>query len=576
MVERFDRSFFRTGSGIARIGTGSLGGKAQGLASIAATIAQRLPAGRFPGITVEIPRATVLATDVFEAFMEQNGLWEPACSGLADARIAHLFQCAALPARWAGDLRAIAGEVRVPLAVRSSSLLEDAMFRPFAGVYATKMIPCHQPSPDARFRALVEAVKFVWASTFFADARRYRAAVGAADRDERMAIVIQEVVGERRGERFYPTISAVARSWDCYAHGRGDPEDGVALLALGLGKTIVGGGRAWSFSPASPRRPAPFNGLGDMLANTQTRFWAVRMSDPREHDPLREDEYLVEADLAAADYDGTLRFVASTLDATSGRVVPGVGLPGPRLLDFGSILRFDEPPLNDVLRALLAACREKLGADVEIELAATLDRAAGVPARVGLLQVRPMVASGEGIEVPEALLADPRAIVASPRVLGHGQRQDLRDVVYLRPETFDRARTREMAAEIEGIAARLAAAGRPWVLIGFGRWGTSDVWFGVPVTWSQIAGTCALIEAPLEGADTDPSQGSHFFHNVTSFQVACFTLGRGAGYRLDWDWLLAQPVRTETPFVRHVQPEAPLTLRVDGRSGRGVILRHGD
>ncbi|MFH1469456.1 MAG: PEP/pyruvate-binding domain-containing protein [Pseudomonadota bacterium] len=574
MTERFDRSFFGAGSLITRIGAGALGGKAQGLATVCEAIAAGLPPERFPGVTVDIPRFTVLTTAVFEAFMEANALWGPATSGLPDDRVAHLFQRAEFPARWVGDLRALAREIRAPLAVRSSSLLEDAMFRPFAGVYGTKMIPNHQPSEDERFRRLLEAVKYVWASTFFADARRYRAAVGAADGDERMAVMIQEVVGQRHGERFYPDLSAVGRSWNCYACEGMLPEEGVVDLALGLGKTIVGGGRAWSYSPAAPGRPPPFNNQRDMLQNTQRTFWAVRMSNPAQHDPLREDEYLVEAGFEEADYDGTLRFVASTLDASTGRLVPGVGIRGARLLDFAPLLKIADIPLNDVLRALLGACSDLLGCPVEIELAATFEPRAGLPARVGLLQVRPQVAPGEGETVPPELLESPEAVIASPRVLGHGRRGDLQDIILVRPEVFDRARSREIALEVEAANARLVAAGRPYVLIGPGRWGTSDEWFGLPVTWGQIAGARVIVETPLEGADSDPSQGSHFFHNVTSFQVAYFTLRASPGYRLDLDWLLSRPAAWESPFVRHIHLAEPLALCVDGRSGRGVLLRH--
>jgi hypothetical protein len=575
MTLRFERSFFGSESLVTTIGQGAIGGKAQGLVTVASTVREAMPPERFPGVTVGIPRFTVLTTELFDAFMERNELWELPWSALRDDRIAAAFLRGELPPCWLGDLRAISDEVKVPLAVRSSSLLEDALFRPFAGVYGTKMIPNHDPSPDVRFQKLVQAIKLVWASTFYADARRYRVSVGAPDRDEKMAVMIQEIVGHRRYDRFYPSLSGVARSWNYYALGRGRPQDGVVDLALGLGKTIVDGGQVWSYSPARPTAPPPFNGLNDMLRNTQTSFWAVRMSKQESHDPIREDEYLVRGDLAQAEYDDMLRFVASTVDLRSGRTVPGTGVAGARLLDFAPLLRWGEVPLNDSIQALLSACEQKLGTAVEIELAATLDRRQGTPAALGLLQVRPMVVSGEGVDVPAELLSRELAVVASDSVLGHGRRADITDIVFVRPSDFVRERTHAIALELERVNEELVRAQRPYLLIGFGRWGTSDPWAGIPVSWGQIAGARVIVEAPLTGVDPDPSQGSHFFHNVTSFRVTYFTVRSRKPCNLDWRWLEAQPTVSRGEHVSHIRLPDPLEVRVDGNTGRGVILRHG-
>ena len=352
------------------------------------------------------------------------------------------------------------------------------------------------------------------------------------------------------------------------------PEEGIVHLALGLGRTIVDGGLVWSYSPARPTAPPPYNGLGDMLRNTQTAFWAVRMARLESHDPVRADEYLVQGDLALAEYDDMLRFVASVVDLPSGRMVPARGQPGPRLLDFAPLLRWGSIPLNDLIRALLAACEDKLGMAVEIELAGNLHRREAIPAYLGLLQVRPMVVSHEGVDVPEQLLASPLAVVASDSVLGHGRRTDIADIVFLRPADFHRGRTAQVARELEQVDAVLTAGRRPYLLVGFGRWGTSDPWAGVPVTWGQIAGARVIVEAPLEGVDSDPSQGSHFFHNVTSFQVAYFTMRSRAPCAVDWEWLEAQPTLWRGRYVSHLRLSDPLDVRVDGKSGRGVILRH--
>ncbi len=574
MTVHFERSFFGADSLVTTIGRGAIGGKAQGLVTVASAVREGLPPERFPGVTVGIPRFTVLTTEVFDTFMEQNSLWELPWSALRDDRIAAAFLRGELPPRWLGDLRALSLEVTVPLAVRSSSLLEDALFRPFAGVYSTKMIPNHEPSPDERFRNLVQAIKLVWASTFFVDARRYRASIGVPDGDEKMAVMIQEVVGHRRYDRFYPTLSGVARSWNYYATERGRAKDGVVDLALGLGKTIVGGGLVWSYSPARPNAPPPYNSTRDMLQNTQTGFWAVRMTRQETHDPIREDEFLVRGGLAQAEYDDMLRFVASTLDPRTGRVVPGIGVMGPRLMDFAPLLKWDEVPVNGVIRALLEACEDKLGTAVEIELAATLERRKGTPAKVGLLQVRPMVVSNEGVDVRPELLHDEAAIVASDNVLGHGRRTDIADIVLVRPESFARESTHAIARELERINDKLVEERRPYLLVGFGRWGSSDPWAGIPVTWGQIAGARVIVEAPLEGVEPEPSQGSHFFHNVTSFRVAYFTLRSRAPSRVDWAWLAAQPAMSAGPYVSHLRLPQPLELRVDGNTGKGVVLRH--
>ncbi|MCU0611851.1 MAG: PEP/pyruvate-binding domain-containing protein [Candidatus Eisenbacteria bacterium] len=571
----FDRRFFGGESAVTRIGTGSLGGKAQGLVAIEQTIRQQFPPERTKGFTITIPRMTVIGTDFFDAFLAQNGLLEIAYSDAPDDRIGHAFQRGDLPPRLVGDLRAVTGEVRTPLAVRSSSMLEDALYQPFAGVYATKMIPNNQPDPDLRFRRLVEAVKFVWASTFFKEAKTYLKSVGKDPSVEKMAVIIQEVVGAPATDRFYPTFAGVARSYNFYPCGYAKPEDGVVDLALGLGKTIVDGGRVWSYSPAYPKAPPPYGNVGDMLKNTQTTFWAVHMGSPPPHDPIRETEYMIELGLDAADYDNTLRFVASTYDPGADRLVPGVGSDGPRVVNFGPILDYEEVPFNDLIRAVLKACEDAVKAPVEVEFAVTLDRKRGLPARFGFLQVRPMVVSSEEIDLPRERLAGDEVVVGSETVLGNGRRDDIQDIVYVIPESFEPRFTAMIAAELERMNAELADQGRPYLLVGFGRWGSSDPWLGIPVTWSTISGSRVIVEATLPQMQPDMSQGSHFFHNLTSFKVSYFSVRHTGAHTIDWDWIGAQTEVSRARFVRHVRTETPLSIQVDGRTGRGVILRHG-
>lgn len=572
VIPPFGRDFLGAGRPITRIGGGEPGGKATGLLRVRDEILARLDQSSFPGVTVDLPTLTVLSTDVFDAFMERNGLGETVASDLPDDRLALAFQKGSLPAEYVGDLRSITNAVHTPLAVRSSSLLEDALEHPFAGVYGTKMVPNNQLDPDARFQRLMEAVKFVYASTYFRGARHHVRSVGQdPERSEKMAVLIQEVVGTRYGERFYPVMSGVARSYNYYPTGHAVAADGVVNLALGLGKQIVDGGVSWSFAPPYPTAPPPFGDTRDLLRNTQKRFYAVNMGRPPLPDPIRETEFLVHPGLDAAERDGTLRWLASTYDAQSDRLRPGADGSGARVLNFAPLLSGTVVPLVPVVRRLLELAEEALGTAVEIEFAVTLDPRRGIPARLGFLQVRPMMVSDVLVEVTDADLTADDVVIASRRVLGNGERSDLTDVVYLKPGAFEARHTPAIARELEAVNRRLSAESRPYVLVGFGRWGSSDPWLGVPVDWAQIDGARVIVEASLPTMNPDLSQGSHFFHNLISFHVLYLSVSHQDERGIHWEWLDAQPAVDETDFVRHVRLERPLCVRVDGRSGRGVV-----
>ncbi len=571
----FDRQFLSSDRDFTVIGTGALGGKALGLAFIKRIIAEQCPPGLVPGLNIRIPRLTVVQTDAFEQFMARNRLWDVVRAEPPDDRLAHAFQRADLPPLILGDLRAIVQEMHSPLAIRSSSLLEDALRHPFAGTYATKMIANNQPDTDHRFQRLAEAIKYVWASTFFQDARSYLRAIGRTCEDERMAVIIQEVVGRRHGDRFYPAISGVIRTYNFYPQPPARPEEGVVSLALGLGKTIVDGGVVWTYSPAHPTLSPPYGSTRELLEHTQTEFWAVNMGPPPAYDPINEAEYLISGTLADAEADGTLRPLASTYDAESDRLVIGLGRHGPRALTFAPVLELNAIPLNPGIRHLMTVCRAALSSDVEIEFAVTFDPRGSGPAEFGFLQLRPTLVSGERVAVPDHELADPAALVTSDRVLGNGARDDLTDIVYVRPDTFAPQHTRAVAAELEGLSRALVEAGRHCILIGFGRWGSSDPWLGIPVTWPQIAAARVIVEATRPDMHVTPSQGSHFFHNMTGFGVLYFTVHHAGPGRIHWDALAALPPVREGPFVRHVRAPTPLTVRVDGRTGRGIIAPGG-
>jgi hypothetical protein len=388
-----------------------------------------------------------------------------------------------------------------------------------------------------------------------------------------MAVVIQEVVGRRQGDRFYPHLSGVARSYNYYPMGPARPEEGVVDLALGLGKTIVDGGLVWTYSPAHPRIQPPVGSPGELLKRTQTAFWAVNMGKPPAYDPLRETEYLCQGTLSEAEADGVLDYLVSTYRPQDDRITPGLGAAGPRVLTFAPLLVTGALPFNALVKELLEVSGDALGGPVEIEFALNLGPDGLSPARLGFLQVRPMMVSREPVVVGREEMVSPRVLVASERALGNGVIDTLEDVVYVRPDRFEAKMTPKIAMELTELNRGLMAVGRGYMLVGFGRWGSSDPWLGIPVEWAQICGARAIVEATLPEMNVELSQGSHFFHNITAFQVYYFSVSHTGEYRIGWDWLEEQEAVAETQYAKHVRLSRPLTVKVDGRSGRGVILR---
>lgn len=573
---QFDRKFFSSDNRVSYIGTGAIGGKAQGLVLIDKILnSEEFDKKKFSQIDVNVPTLTVIRTDIFDKFMQANDLYDIAYSDSPDDRISHAFQKASLPFEILGDLRALISEVNVPLAIRSSSILEDAMFEPFAGIYGTKMTPNNQPDTDTRFKKLVEAIKYVYSSTYFKTAKDYIKVTKHSIKDEKMAVIIQEVVGIRHMDRFYPELSGVARSYNFYPMGRAKPEEGVVNLALGLGKTIVDGGVSWTYSPEYPKVNPPFGSVGDMLKNTQLDFWAINMGKPPSYDPIRETEYMVQDDLTTADSDGSLRYLASTVDTHSGRLTIGTGVKGPRVLTFAPLLVFDSIPLNNLIMHLLKLCEKALDAPVEIEFAMTLSKTRDGKSsyRFGFLQSRPMVISTEKIDVRIDEFESENVLVASENVLGNGLVDSIENIVFVKPEMFNAKDTQQIAGELEIVNKKLVADNCSYLLIGFGRWGSADPWLGIPVNWGQISGARAIVEAMLENMNVDLSQGSHFFHNLTSFNVCYFSIPYYSKFKIDWDWLSKQSVEQETNFVKHVKLDSPLIIKADGRNSRGLIYK---
>lgn len=564
----FDRTSNGLTDRIRVIGTGEIGGKARGLVLLNQLLSTNQLQPIYDEVSIGVPAMTVLQSGVFDAFLESNNLYRYRDGDYTDDQIAHAFQKGELPFHVLGDLQSLVEGIRTPLAVRSSSLLEDATFEPFAGIYSTKMIPNHQFDPGIRFQKLSESIKYIFASTFFNSAKSYRVATGHNHDEEKMAVIIQDVVGCRHHVRFYPELSGVARSFNYYPVGRAKPEEGVVSLALGLGKTIVDGGVVWSYSPAHPRIGPPYGSIDELLKNSQREFWAINMGTPLVYDPIKETEYLVRENLAAAEHDGTLDYLCSTYDPQSDRLVVGKAYPGPRALTFGPLLQLKKLPLNDLAKRILDICEDKLENPVEIEFAMTFS-----PPSFGLLQVRPMVVSSQVIQLTTADLNRDDLLAASESALGNGCLDDICDVVYVIPELFDLTQTRKIASELAQINTSLVAENRPYLLIVFGRLGSSDPWLGITVDWGQISGTRVIIETYLEDFSVDMSQGSHFFHNLTSLGVNYLALPKSNKYQLDWEWLENQPEIQHTDFVRHIRTTRPLSIKIDGRSSRGIIQK---
>jgi hypothetical protein len=565
---KFDRNLLDPATPLARIGRGEIGGKAHGLARIRGTLFEEFDHNRFAGIQIDIPSLAVLCTGVFEEFMILNHLDETSFDGMSDDRIARTFLKADLPFEVLGDLWVLINEAHSPLAIRSSSLLEDARQEPFAGVYATKMIPNESFDPEIRFRQLNEAIKHVFASTFFSAARDYRTATGHRDDEEQMAVIIQQVVGKRHHNRFYPDVSGVGRTINHYPMDPAAPEDGIVNLALGLGKLIVDGGRCWAYSPAYPTVQPPYGSVEQMLKETQTEFWAINMGEVKKYDPLHEVEYLLFENLAAAERDGSLQYIASTYSPISGRVSIGTGFEGPRILTFAPLLVLDQIPFNDLISDVLDRCVAEYGDAVEIEFAMTFN-----PHRFAFLQIRSMEMPGVEIKIEESEMRGEDVLVACEHSLGNGEDDSLFDIVYTTPEHFDLQDTSRIMTEMEGINRELLEAGRHYLLIVLGRLGTTDPWLGIPIKWAKIGMAKAVVESTGEKARVALSQGSHFFHNITSLGVKYFTLSLDSQYEIDWRWLDQQKAVRETSFLRHIRLDHPLTIKVDGRTSRGVIIK---
>jgi hypothetical protein len=561
-------------SSFARIGSGSIGGKARGLAFAAHLLDDSHIVQRFAGIRVAVPASVVLGTEVFEAFIERNGLRDFAIGCDQDDEIARRFLAASLPRPIEEDLAAYLEAVRHPIAVRSSSLLEDSLYQPFAGTYATCMLANDHPVSARRLDELVEAIKRVYASTFSQHAKAYLAATPYRLEEEKMAVILQKLVGAPHHGRFYPDFAGVARSYNHYPVPPMQPAEGIAAVALGFGATVVEGRVCLRFCPRHPRHVAQFSSVRDTLRNSQRQFAALPL-EPRDAQAATRHAFeLRRFGLDAAEEDGTLASVGSTYSAENDRIDDGVARRGVRLVSFAPILKHSVFPLADILDALLQMSKAGTSTEVEIEFAVNLSPPSGQPLEFGFLQLRPMGIWQQAEDADVRGLERSRLICESASVFGHGRIDDVHDVIVVDMHRFDRGRSREVAREVMRYNALLAGQGRPYVLVGVGRWGSADPLLGIPVGWDQIAGARVIVEAGFKDIRVAPSQGTHFFQNLVASSVGYFTVNPDAGEGfVDWAWLAAQAAESETDFVRHLRFTDPVVVRMDGRRNEGVIVK---
>jgi CheY-like chemotaxis protein len=571
-VVDFSRETFDTRSLFTRIGGGSLGGKARGLAFVNLLLDEYDVRHRFPEVEIAVPPSVVVATDVFDRFLDDNDLRGFAIECEDDKEIERRFLRAPLPDDTVSDLEVFLELIRYPLAVRSSSLLEDSQYQPFAGIYATCMLPNDAPALPVRLAQLQTAIKRIYASTFSQHAKRYLSATPYRLEEEKMAVILQQLIGSRHDSLFYPTFAGVARSHNFYPVAPMAAADGVAAVALGLGVTVVDGDPCLRFCPRYPQHLLQFSSAKIALKNSQREFCALQMGDASDARPAGAG--VVRCGLDVAERHGTLACVASTYSRENDAIYDGLSRPGVRLVSFAPVLKYDLFPLAEILTTLMTIGEKGTSAPVEVEFAVDLPSAPGQPASFGFLQLRPLALSRESAElsITDDDLAG--AVCHSRSVLGNGRLDSLRHLVVVDYHRFERERSSDVAQDVARFNRLMLSRGLPYVLIGVGRWGSSEPFLGIPVTWDQIAGARVIVEAGFRDFTVTPSQGTHFFQNLTSSNVGYFTVNPDAGEGfVDWEWLASHPAAEEASCVRLLEMDRPLVIKMNGRTNAGVILK---
>lgn len=573
IVAVFQRDRFDSYSRFVRIGDGSMGGKGRGLAFIDQMIKRHPWLDASEEFDVTIPKTIVICTDIFDEFLDNNNLYQIALSDAEDEEILRHFLNGRLPERIREDLVAIFDVMTKPLAIRSSSLLEDSHYQPFAGVYSTYMIP-HLSDKSQMLKLLTDAIKSVYASVFYKDSKAYMTATSNVIDQEKMAVVLQEVCGQEYNNRFYPSFSGVARSLNFYPINNEKTEDGIANVALGLGKYIVDGGATLRFSPKHPHNILQMSTLDFALRETQTRFYALNLSNTDCQFSVDDAFNLLRLPVSEAEEDGTLKFIASTFDPYDQVINDGLYSGGRKIISFANILQHDVFPLSKILEYVLREAAKEMGRPVEIEFAVNLNYQDIRKSVFYLLQIRPIVDTKKMLDEDLSLIKLSDTVLQTPQALGHGIMNDLYDVVYIKTEKFNASNNQFIAYDIEKINKQFIKDGKNYILIGPGRWGSSDVWLGIPVKWPHISAARLIVEAGLTNYRIDPSQGTHFFQNLTSLGVGYFTINSyiDEGY-YDVEFLDKQPAIFETEYLRHVRFEKPLVVKIDGQKNIGVIMK---
>ncbi len=564
--QNYDETLF-----FSRIGSGSLGGKARGLAFIDMVLRSAQIPEKYPQIYLSIPRTVVLTTDQFTRFIEENSLEEITTSDMSDETLLKIFLSKPLCDELVSNLEAIIQTIHQPICVRSSSLLEDSHYQPYAGVYMTAMIP-NRGSDEERLAELSDAVRSIWASTYFRGAKEYSRATDHLHEDEKMAVIIQQVIGSEHGSYWYPNASGVARSLNYYPLGGERPENGVGLVCFGFGKAVVDSGSALRFSPTFPQRPAHY--LGGNQNSSQRSFYALSLEDGFDPTGERGMENLVLLDLEEAErHPEALKYIASTWDANFSTFSEAASAEGMKVITFNGILKYDAFPLASIIRDVLSLGSQAMGRPVEIEFAINLNRKAPKKPEFSLLQIRPIAVGNEERDVAITDEERRRAIVSSTVVMGNGKIGGITDFVYLKLDTFDQAAMQHMASELEQINTKMVIDERDYILLVAGRLGSADPWLGIPVAWSQISRAKVIIETGLKEFQVEPSQGTHFFQNMTSLGCIYYTIN--PTYRsgsLELDQLTGLAVITETDHFLHVRAEREFLVKANGFRGEGVIL----
>lgn len=573
VIAKFERQSFDEYLIFSRIGEGSIGGKARGLAFINSIIKKHKLFNKYEDVIVTIPRTVVISTDYFDQFVEKNQLYQIALSDKPDDEILASFLKAKLPVGLHEDLQSFLQVVKNPIAIRSSSKLEDSHYQPFAGIYSTYMIP-NVSNKKMMMKLLTNAIKSVYASVFYKSSKSYMTATSNVIDEEKMGIILQEVCGTRFQNHFHPTISGVARSINFYPISPEKSEDGIAQIAYGLGKLIVDGGIGLRFSPKYPRKALQISSPEIALRDTQKEFYTLDLSSESFVPSTDDGINILKKDINLIKEDPHFNHVYSTYDYNNNRITDGYQSGGKHLVTFKAILAYKTFPLAEILRDLLKIGEKEMGNPIEIEFAVNMNTPKGYPKIFNFLQIRPIVVNDQNLQIDWNEINMDKALIFSHAALGNGSYKDIVDFIYIDPKKFDPSKTKEIALEVENINDLMVKENKNYVLVGPGRWGSSDPWLGIPVKWAQISQARLIIESGLDNFKVDPSQGTHFFQNLTSFRVGYFTINpymNDGSY--DLDYLNNMPAIVEKNFIRHVRFETPLIIHIDGKENKGIVLK---